>query len=1081
MGEDNNISVVEKGVDFHEETTCPANNTVPNMSTMKKMPGLGVSTLRKKRVRRSGNVRKWKCPYSSDEETRRAFDLNSSDEETTAKERTSSMTTNGFSRSTNERNSAENAYSNESAYGKVKEEVEIPECSKPKRERSGSLLSPDRHIAKKPKESLENGFTDIGEASSSSGIDCSSLPENGDVEAEASMFAHTMERRSTGALTHVGSVNPFLQYDSHMDAPFRSFHSWEPAGPSARAVSGQAAVSRASQNRSLLRKKGTRSQSASGKLGPATIAGMSKTTGETPLNHGQEYPKILEALVPSLFTNVAPTLNFGSPVVQNNGVACTPLEGKKQCVHESGGASMSSADETTSDSIADVLTNGSSNVATAIVTPDLPDDNASYEMVFSSPASQPTNFSVAASTDLEGGSAGEAPVSTETSTSAVKHRKRRKSYKDLPAFLKKHLKWKWTSITPVVVRRTVLHSNIRIIKDTEGKEMWIGTWGKHMKSVEFQALSDYLKLNHFPGTFIIGRKDRLWKGFCLARNKFGKKEFNYLPRTFILPDDAKELKEAMESQGNRARWICKPPASARGVGITVVQRYDQVKIRRTQVVQKYIARPFLINETKFDLRLYVLITSFDPMRVYIYDDGLVRFASNKYSPSSKSLADQFIHLTNYSINRKASNYQNNETVSDCFGHKWCLSALWKLFHEKGIDTNKLWGNILDIVVKTMITAEASCRELTYKYTSSRNCCYELFGFDIMLDETLKPWLLEVNISPSLHSGSTLDQFVKGPLVQNILNMAMYRIPPSLSAESKLRLQDLVEETAPEIRSNVLTFDSRLYTYELSRAERAKHAFYVNHPNREEYLETILKHLTPDDVRILVVTEDEFARRGRFIRVFPTTSTHSYFRFLDEPRYYNMLLDAWEHRYASNRRKGIQLLEMYCSQDYHLHVGENAPTVHVRRTQRRMGSRMEKSKSLTQQSVQTGHSRRALNADGEVDPRAMPGGRSVGGLRRGSRPGVRKRAGAEQRIHADGDDQPVFRFSAKCEQNGFVWDEEVVEEEEMCTCTNGGRTDGESDGGEAPTSFPSTGIPPCPFDNWREKFGESSASPTETPK
>ena len=58
---------------------------------------------------------------------------------------------------------------------------------------------------------------------------------------------------------------------------------------------------------------------------------------------------------------------------------------------------------------------------------------------------------------------------------------------------------------------------------------------------------------------------------------------------------------------------------------------------------------------KFDLRLYVLVTCFDPLRVYIYREGLVRFASEKYN-ASDSVDNMYSHLTNYSINKKNDNF-----------------------------------------------------------------------------------------------------------------------------------------------------------------------------------------------------------------------------------------------------------------------------------------------------------------------------------------------------------------------------------------------------------------------------------------
>jgi len=60
----------------------------------------------------------------------------------------------------------------------------------------------------------------------------------------------------------------------------------------------------------------------------------------------------------------------------------------------------------------------------------------------------------------------------------------------------------------------------------------------------------------------------------------------------------------------------------------------------------------LINKRKFDLRVYVAVTSIDPLRIYIYKEGLVRFASVDYSHDIDSVKNRFIHLTNYSVNKK---------------------------------------------------------------------------------------------------------------------------------------------------------------------------------------------------------------------------------------------------------------------------------------------------------------------------------------------------------------------------------------------------------------------------------------------
>lgn len=86
---------------------------------------------------------------------------------------------------------------------------------------------------------------------------------------------------------------------------------------------------------------------------------------------------------------------------------------------------------------------------------------------------------------------------------------------------------------------------------------WVGTWGKHMKSMCFKTLREQQKLNHFPGTFQIGRKDRLWKNLQRLIMKYGQHEFGFIPTSYILPQDVRVLRQVWE-KGNDEKWIVKP-------------------------------------------------------------------------------------------------------------------------------------------------------------------------------------------------------------------------------------------------------------------------------------------------------------------------------------------------------------------------------------------------------------------------------------------------------------------------------------------------------------------------------------------
>ena len=147
------------------------------------------------------------------------------------------------------------------------------------------------------------------------------------------------------------------------------------------------------------------------------------------------------------------------------------------------------------------------------------------------------------------------------------------------------------------------------------------------------------------------------------------------------------------------------------------------------------------------------------------------------------------------------------------------------------------------VIKTIISSEHAVQPVYRANMNSHYVGYELFGFDILLDSKLKPWLIEVNISPSLHSSSPLDLDVKSPLTTEVFNLARYHVPPS-KIPTKVQREILEKLNMSETN---LCLDRRLYTRELSKAERAKQDKFVE-MSRPDYLEAILENLTPGTYR-----------------------------------------------------------------------------------------------------------------------------------------------------------------------------------------------------------------------------------------
>ena len=102
------------------------------------------------------------------------------------------------------------------------------------------------------------------------------------------------------------------------------------------------------------------------------------------------------------------------------------------------------------------------------------------------------------------------------------------------------------------------------------------------------------------------------------------------------------------------------------------------------------------------MRIYVIVTSFNPLRAYLCEEGLVRFATGKYSKSTKSLKNRFVHLTNYSVNKNSdefvkptSNAAGDGVAKVEEASKWTLTQLRSYFREKGIDDEGVMDDIKD--------------------------------------------------------------------------------------------------------------------------------------------------------------------------------------------------------------------------------------------------------------------------------------------------------------------------------------------------------------------------------------------------
>jgi hypothetical protein len=243
-----------------------------------------------------------------------------------------------------------------------------------------------------------------------------------------------------------------------------------------------------------------------------------------------------------------------------------------------------------------------------------------------------------------------------------------------------------------------------------------------------------------------------------------------MPETYVLPKDKEIFTLQIQNYelNKNNIWLLKPVASSRGRGIRILTNFNDIPEKT--IITHYISNPHLINRKKYDLRLYVLITGYTPLKIYLFEDGLTRFCSEEYNLDESKLNDKYIHLTNYSINKNNENFEKNDDTEKEEGNKWSILAFKKYLKEKKIDFNKLWKKIKDIIIKTILSITDEGIPIIKLFNLSSVNLFEIYGFDILLDSFLNPWLMEVNLNPSLNCDSELDLKIKSKVLTDIFNI-----------------------------------------------------------------------------------------------------------------------------------------------------------------------------------------------------------------------------------------------------------------------------------------------------------------------
>ena len=210
-----------------------------------------------------------------------------------------------------------------------------------------------------------------------------------------------------------------------------------------------------------------------------------------------------------------------------------------------------------------------------------------------------------------------------------------------------------------------------------------------------------------------------------------------LNRTKLLLSTLQSINPQYSMNGKQNIWIIKPGRKSRGRDIKILSDLEEIlkyiEVPNFWVAQKYIENPLLINNRKFDIRQWVLITNMDPIEIWVYNRCYLRFAAEEFS--FDELSNNFRHLTNNSISKDSNDFVKSNSMWFCEEFQEYLCGMY----GRDVWNEEIFQRIKDICKAVLRTPGKLVRKNSF----------ELLGLDLMVSTDLKVWLLEINTSPAM--------------------------------------------------------------------------------------------------------------------------------------------------------------------------------------------------------------------------------------------------------------------------------------------------------------------------------------------
>ncbi|XP_067943435.1 tubulin polyglutamylase TTLL11-like [Watersipora subatra] len=384
-----------------------------------------------------------------------------------------------------------------------------------------------------------------------------------------------------------------------------------------------------------------------------------------------------------------------------------------------------------------------------------------------------------------------------------------------------------------------IHHSLKKIGEALGWKVWmtprkLGISDIYWQAHQIENYTPYYRggaINKFPQMAEILRKINLTRALSNMRMLFPE-EYDFYPKTWFLPQQFHEFcadvayeRRNQKGKAKKKPFIVKPDGGTQGEGIYLIKEPQDYTFtpNMTHAVQEYITNPLLIEHTKFDLRIYAILLSLNPVSIYMSQEGLARFCTVQYKePTNKNMHEPYMHLTNYSLNKFSEKYIHTDRLTD--GSKRTATSVLTQIERSGQDADAVWADIEQVVIKTLLAVLPEIQIASSHAIKSDNRvrCFQILGFDILLTDSLKPILLEVNANPSLSMTfdkelspgiyeeipSAVDKYVKYKMIKEVLllaaprdKVAHHRMPtkPVKIPEEELTGYECLyeEETEPE--------------------------------------------------------------------------------------------------------------------------------------------------------------------------------------------------------------------------------------------------------------------------------------------